>query len=352
MDVQNKKPYLRRDDSPYRQAVTNYMMHGREYYNNPPVPHDYAEHRYPLDYADHVDNYAENPAPLNYAERAGPRHYAENPNSRHYAENPDRRDYPKTPKPRDHAERSDPRFYADHMNYAERLDPREYMEPPIRRNHSKSPINRDYSGRYQQDYQPPYNPAMAYPPLPSVPDNDPYFDPRMHHTRRPSVPPAQYPPDFGGYGHMQSAASAQVPLCLKEIEVKSMATQSERKLSFFHKIKQKMHNPAEPVNNKPQALATQTKNRMWQAPPEKPSLWKTWQTKAMEGKEDNMAYSYMQQQRLAAGDTNMRNKMIKKMFHKRNPFSPRNLIVRTLLGKDKSSYGNPPAAAVRPRIFF
>lgn len=67
--------------------------------------------------------------------------------------------------------------------------------------------------------------------------------------------------------------------------------------------------------------------------------------------EDPMKFSFNTQKKLAEGDMKMRNAMLKKLFYKRNPFSPRNLIIKTLLGKDKSSYGEPNVT-FRPRMFF
>lgn len=83
----------------------------------------------------------------------------------------------------------------------------------------------------------------------------------------------------------------------------------------------------------------------------KPGLfnWKNVQPKPLN--KDPLAFSYLKQKQLAEGDVKMRNALLKKLFYKRNPFSPRNLIVRTLLGKDKSSYGEPPAI-YRPKLFL
>lgn len=209
------------------------------------------------------------------------------------------------------------------------------------------PIPHDYQHpRYPHDYRPPYNPTMQnYPP----PPNDPY-DPRLHqpgplrgggplyHPGHPTAPP--YSNAYDSCNQIQP----QVPLCLKEIEVKSMGTQSERKMSFFKKMQQKMQPNEQTRSDGARNFATQTNQN-------KPSFWKSLQTKALEGKNEPLAYTHKEQQKLTAGDGKLRNAMVKKMFYKRNPFSPRNLIVRTLLGKDKSSFGDPPAM-YRPSLFI
>ncbi|CAG9783469.1 unnamed protein product [Diatraea saccharalis] len=175
----------------------------------------------------------------------------------------------------------------------------------------------------------------------------PYGSPRPH----PSAPP--YPNPYDHHHHNQP----QVPLCLKEIEVKSTGTQSERKMPFFRRLKKKMQEPVTvqrtddcgPIN-----CSTQTAEKPQPAkllPTSKLAKinWKTLQAKVHElDNADN--FTFKTQKNLAEGDIKMRNAMLRKLFHKRNPFSPRNLIVRTLLGKDKSSYGDPPML-YRPRMF-
>jgi hypothetical protein len=163
-----------------------------------------------------------------------------------------------------------------------------------------------------------------------------------------SAPPY---PRFDIHGHN----SPQVPLCLKEIEVKSIATQSDRKMNFFRKIKKKMKGPAVEYrhnDNGARNCSTQTAGELQTKPKLGKFNWKALQAKVNElDKPENMNFSYKTQKNLAEGDKKMRNAMLKKMFYKRNPFSPRNLIVRTILGKDKSSFGEPPSM-YRPRMFF
>lgn len=57
--------------------------------------------------------------------------------------------------------------------------------------------------------------------------------------------------------------------------------------------------------------------------------------------EDPQTFKYKTQKELAEGDKKMRNAMLKKIFYKRNPFSPNNLVMKTLLGHDQASFGNP-----------
>ncbi|XP_038215343.1 uncharacterized protein LOC119834896 [Zerene cesonia] len=143
----------------------------------------------------------------------------------------------------------------------------------------------------------------------------------------------------------------QVPLCLKEIEVKSTGTQSDRKMSIFKKFKKKTQPP---LVQRP-VIMQQQHSGGTQTAKEKNVLfnWKTLQQKAKQASSnsDPMKFSLKTQKQLAEGDMKLRNAMLKKLFYKRNPFSPRNLIVRTLLGKDKSSWGEPPKM-YRPRMFI
>ncbi|XP_059061243.1 uncharacterized protein LOC131854128 [Achroia grisella] len=167
---------------------------------------------------------------------------------------------------------------------------------------------------------------------------------RHHHHYSPQEPTAPYPNSFHNYPQMQT----QVPLCLKEIEVKNIATQSDRKMAFFKKLTKRMQPPTTQSEEDPQ------KNCSTQTAMDKPVLfnWKNLQAKQnVTFKNDPLKFSHKTQKELANGDANMRNAMLKKLFYKRNPFSPRNLIVRTLLGKDKSSFGDPPMM-YRPRMFF
>ncbi|KAJ0180235.1 hypothetical protein K1T71_003639 [Dendrolimus kikuchii] len=161
-----------------------------------------------------------------------------------------------------------------------------------------------------------------------------------HHYPGPSAPPYH---SYENYNHLHP----QVPLCLKEIEVKSIGTQSERKMSFLRKMKTKIQTPGQIPQNMDyrKTCSTQTAQT-------KPTLfnWKNLQN--LEPKmNDPMNFTLKTQRELAQGNVNMKKALMKKLFYKRNPFSPRNLIVKTLLGKDKSSFGAPPRM-YKPRMFF
>ncbi|KAM3961850.1 uncharacterized protein ACR2FA_004174 [Aphomia sociella] len=244
---------------PFRQDITNYMMHDQEYFQQPPVP----------------------PTNPLYQNSYSPQHGYDYP---HYC-GPSYSGYPDRP---------------------------------------QSPYNIYSPSRFQHE---------------SAPTQ------RRHSPQRPTAPP--YPNPYNNYNRMEP----QVPLCLKEIEVKSIATQSDRKISFFRKFTKKTQPPAAASRSAeyPQKnCSTQT------AQDKKPGLfnWKNLQAKpTVPSNNDPLKFSYKTQRQLAEGDVKMRNAMLKKLFHKRNPFSPRNLIVRTLLGKDKSSFGEPPMM-YRPRMFF
>ncbi|CAH2086934.1 unnamed protein product [Euphydryas editha] len=230
---------------PFKQHITNYSLHGQEYFHPPPIPEQYCCPPHPHKHSynhDHIDA------------RNIPQHLMRN---------------------------------ELHDNYRQFYDP---MIPSHR--HPKS-----------------------------------YYPPPLCHNYDPQCNQLQSP---------------QVPLCLKEIEVKSIATQSERKMSIFHKFAKKIQPPVR-----------QDATQQYSPPPaqNKPTLWKSLQEKAKQQNPDPMTFSLKTQKQLAQGDMKLRSAMLKKLFYKRNPFSPRNLIVRTLLGKDKSSFGDPPKM-YRPRMFL
>lgn len=235
---------------PFKQHITNYSMHGQEYFHPPPIPEQFCcpphVHKHPYNH-DHRD-------------------------SRNIPQHPMRNEF--------------------HDNCRQFYDP---MHPSHRhpKNHYPSPLCPNYDPQYNQ----------------------------LHSPQSP-IP--------------------QVPLCLKEIEVKSIATQSERKMSLIHKFAKKIQPPVR-----------QDATQQYSAPPvqNKPTLWKSLQEKARQQNPDPMTFSLKTQKQLAQGDMKMRSAVLKKLFYKRNPFSPRNLIVRTLLGKDKSSFGDPPKM-YRPRMFL
>lgn len=68
---------------------------------------------------------------------------------------------------------------------------------------------------------------------------------------------------------------------------------------------------------------------------------------------DTWKYQLQMQQELAKGDQKIRNVLLKKMFSKRNPFSPRNPIIKTILGTDKENEAKYlKFGAVKPKILF
>lgn len=213
-----------------------------------------------------------------------------------------------------------------------------YHPPPI------PPLQCCHSPRYDYGYG--YDPQSCYQPPP------PEF--HKHHKHHHDYTPApQYNPKYPitapypNYDAHYNQLPPQVPLCLKEIEVKSIGVQSDRKVSILQKLTKKI-----PVQQQKETTVRETnwKHLPESAPAkEKPSFWKSLQEKAKQN-DDTVKFSLNTRKQLEQGDMNIRNAMMKKLFYKRNPFSPRNLIVRTLLGKDKSSYGNPPKM-YRPRMF-
>ncbi|KAJ8725353.1 hypothetical protein PYW08_003536 [Mythimna loreyi] len=250
--------------------------------------------------------------------------------------------------------------------------PEYYHPPPMPFNYGRpNEYQPDYNPSYNPAFNPPYNPPYN-PGLPDYAQPPPLHDiyaPRVQQSRmreqatapsypskhRPTAPPLHTTYD-DPYKPMP-----QPPLCLKEIEVKSTGTQSERKFSLFRKNKKKKKPAADvEVVYHQNTCSTQTQAAQPQVKPTrlmKPLInWKKLQAKAMaeHNRIDNdpMKFSLKTERELAAGDLKLRNAMLKKLFYKRNPFSPRNLIVRTLLGKDKSSYGEPMTKGLRPRMFL
>lgn len=248
----------------------------------------------------------------------------------------------------------------------------EYYQPPLmpsnypRPNEYQPDYNPAYNPPYNSSYNPPYNPGLpdyAQPP----PLHDLYAPQHSRAREQASAPPyptkqrPTAPPLHTAYDTpYKPMQQPQGPVCLKEIEVKSTATQSERKMSIFRKIKKKIQAPVDTSVEYQNTCSTQTQATQ-SKPPQRPMMkplinWKKLQAKAMaeHGKlnTDPMKFSWQTEKELADGDLKIRNAMLKKLFYKRNPFSPRNLIVKTLLGKDKSSYGEPNARNLRPRMFL
>ncbi|XP_022820239.1 uncharacterized protein LOC111352116 [Spodoptera litura] len=247
-------------------------------------------------------------------------------------------------------------------------EPEYYRPPPPMTSYYPRPHE------YHPDYHPPYNPGLPeYQPPQAIHD---YYGPRMpypgmveqasapplHPKERPTAPPYHSTYD-NPYKPMQQP---QVPLCLKEIEVKSIATQSERKMSIFRKIKKKMQLPQLQLQPQPmpqssdddnyqKTCSTQTQVAETKfGPVTKPLFnWKKLQAKAManQSEVDTMKnFTALAQKELADNDLKMRNVMMKKLFNKRNPFSPKNLMVQTLLGRDKN-YIEPPVM-FKPKLFL
>ncbi|XP_045515932.1 uncharacterized protein LOC123708941 [Pieris brassicae] len=171
--------------------------------------------------------------------------------------------------------------------------------------------------------------------------------PQAHSTPQ-RCPMLRAPTCCHDHNHHDPPQIPQVPLCLKEIEVKSIGTQSDRKLSLLPRFKKKVQS-AQMQLQQHSTITTQT--------PKERNIILNWEklkqkaTKNVSSNSDPLKFSIKTQKELALGDTKMRNAMLKKLFYKRNPFSPRNLIVRTLLGKDKSSWGDPPRM-YKPRMFI
>ncbi|XP_014368692.2 uncharacterized protein LOC106718980 [Papilio machaon] len=216
--------------SPYRQHVTNYMMHREEYYHPPPIPPNYHYHTSP------EHSYR---APVGLESRLT------------YLASP----------------------------YASAV-----QEQGMR--HGSYPMTSSYSTSMEHPY---------------------------HQV------PSQVPP--------------QVPLCLKEIEVKSIGTQSEKK-SFMKILKSRLAVPKhiavqDPIEEAHKNVSGITK---------RPGLmnWKNLNEKPLHTRNANVGISVKKtRDELRHTDMTIRNTLIKRFFYKRNPFSPQNPLLQTLLGKDK-----------------
>ncbi|XP_023947669.2 uncharacterized protein LOC112052720 isoform X2 [Bicyclus anynana] len=170
-------------------------------------------------------------------------------------------------------------------------------------------------------------------------NNNNYHDRAPDRQCFPKYPRA---PPYPNCDNFYDQIPPQVPVCLREIEVKSIGIQSDRKESILEKIIKKI--PAQQASN-------QGASRHATFDSKKNNFWKSFPDNANQNHHDTINFSYKTQKDLAQRDMNLKNAMIKKLFYKRNPFSPSNLIMRTLLGKNKSLYDNPPQA-FKPRMFF
>ncbi|KAI8435401.1 hypothetical protein MSG28_003718 [Choristoneura fumiferana] len=250
---------------PFRQEVSNYMMYGQEYYQQPPIP------------------------PF------GPQRH-----------------------PRAHSPRYDYRYPP--------YDPR-------RAAFSNAGMNDMYDTyRERQHESPPYYPGM-HPQASAPPYTSSYETPCSHNLQ------------------------PQIPLCLKEIEVRSTGTQSERKMPFFKKFSQKKKQSAtflmqEEQNNVAAAQATQNKPKMFS--------WKQLQAKASKTAYDlePIEYSLKTQKKLAEGDIKLRDALLAKLLKRKNPFSRKNMLMRTLMaGKESAGWNGPgvlqKTGAIRsPKMFM
>lgn len=235
-----------------------------------------------------------------------------------------------------------PPFHQNVMNY--NMHGQEYYVPPPMSAYFNQPHHHQYEC---SNHQPCHSPRACYSPGYEQTFKHSAKYSNEHGIRSPCTSPMPPYPNY--YDPHYGTASPQVPICLKEIEVKSIGTQSVRKMSLLQKFTNKMQVPATKPKESSQTPSS-TQNTK-----EKPGKnlfdWKKLQAKVLEPNTDPFKYSYKTQKRLAEGDIKMRNAMVKKLFYKRNPFSPRNLLVRTLLGKDRSSFGEPPKM-YKPRMFL
>lgn len=264
------------------------------------------------------------------------------------------------------------------------VKPKQHTYTPFRQNisnyvmHGQEYYHRPQIPQYvRPEYgHPPSDQRAYYNPL--TPETSEFTPHRVHqqtipehappgHYQQPSAPP--YPgPYEPHYGLMHAPYAPQPPLCLKEVEVRSTSTQSDKKFSFFNKRPRKGQRAATARATvfrgeyDPKNCSTQTAPFLRNSYPlthelqkkEKPGFFSALKN-LQKGDyndvgENPMTFGYKTHKRLAEGDLKMRNVLLKKLFFKTNPFSTRNMVVRTLLGKDKSNYGAPPA--VKTRMFF
>ncbi|XP_053625649.1 uncharacterized protein LOC128683754 [Plodia interpunctella] len=242
--------------------------------------------------------------------------------------------------------RRGPEFPQEIINYA--MHGQEFFHlPPIPPPHLHHEYLAHQPNLLHHHYSayPGYPSSLIQPTAPPCPCVSPHGEPQYHHHSKSHHNPH--------YNHQQNYYNPQnrqpeVPLCLKEIEVKSTATQSDRKLPFFGKFGRRSQEMAPLIHHHPmpppKTISTQTKQN-------KPSFWQKLNTPKPMTESDPRMFSFRKQKELLAGDAKLKNAMLKKLFHKRNPFSPNNLIVKTLMGRDPSSFGDAPVMQ-RPKMFL
>ncbi|XP_063377681.1 uncharacterized protein LOC134664900 [Cydia fagiglandana] len=201
-------------------------------------------------------------------------------------------------------------------------------------------------------HDPRFPPTYEYSPYHS-PMTD-YSSPRPVHNRynrydcMPPEGPVMYDNSYERCSHTKQP---QVPLCLKEVEVRSIGTQSEKKTTF-RIFSQKKERKDDAVSSLPRPLVSilrddrKTDTKLPDTKPENPRKLFNLKAKAAASKSEPLAtLTEKIQKDLTKNDKTMTNAMLRKLFYKRNPFSPQNRFVRTIMEKDA------PVYTWRPRLF-
>ncbi|XP_063359827.1 uncharacterized protein LOC134649046 [Cydia amplana] len=226
-------------------------------------------------------------------------------------------------------------FKQEFASYA--MHGQEFLRPPPLRHDPRFPPTYDY------DYSP-YNSPMTDYSGPR-PLNDRY-------NRYDCMPPEGPVMYDNSYEQCSHATKPQVPLCLKEVEVRSIGTQSEKKTTF-RMFSQKKQRKDDAVSPPPRPLVSilrddrRTDTKIPDKKPENPRKLFNLKPKAAASKSEPMAaLTDKIQKDLTKNDKTMTNAMLRKLFYKRNPFSPQNRFVRTIMEKDTPTY------KWRPRLFL
>lgn len=111
----------------------------------------------------------------------------------------------------------------------------------------------------------------------------------------------------------------------------STSTQSEKKLSFFKKLTMKL--PQAKYNDDDYYPSNSTQKKKVKKPglfnsvPQRPS--------------DIALFTHAEHKKMVLGDTKIRDECLKRMLKKKNPFSSKNLLLKTLMGKDTEPKFDP-----------
>ncbi|XP_047988731.1 uncharacterized protein LOC125228277 [Leguminivora glycinivorella] len=225
-------------------------------------------------------------------------------------------------------------FNQEFATYA--MHGQEFLRPPPPRHDPRCPPT------YDHDYSP-YDSQMTDYSSPR-----PVTDRYNHYDRMPPEGPVMYDNSYGE--QCSHPTPPPGPLCLKEIEVRSVGTQIEKKTTFrmFSQKKEKGDDADSPP---PRPLVSILRNKLEDTKSDtKPGKGRKLfnvKPQATASKSEPMAsLTEKIQKDITKNDNTISTAMLRKLFYKRNPFSPQNRFVRTIMEKDT------PVYTWRPRLFL